>query len=179
MFNVFVYFHTLVMVRPGTVRPEPKCSPLMFLKQLYHHNKFWFAVILLFILGQLFINFKRGMVFSPFYHYGMYSEVMKPKDNYPVFEVYADEELLKAKDFNPQQWDKIIQPVLYYSKHRQWNLDMYNELHRITGISDSAKYVSNVQKKDFFDWYRKYLSHMTGKEIRSLIVQQKPYKPGK
>lgn len=150
----------------------------MYLRQVYHHNRIWFAVILLFILCQLFINIKRGLVFSPFYHYGMYSGVMKPDNNYPVVQIIADDDTLQTKDFNPQQWDKIMQPVLYYTKHKEWNENMYRELERIMAISDTVKYVSNVQKKDFFDWYRKYLSQILDKEVRSLVIQQKTYTPG-
>jgi hypothetical protein len=156
-----------------------KVLTTMYLKDLFRHNKAWFTVTLLFILCQLFINFKRGMVVSPFYHYGMYSEVMKPKENYPVFEITADGELLKTQDFSVQQWDKIMQPVIYYSRHKEWNADMFSEVRRITGLNDTAKYVSNVQKKDFFDWYTRYLSHILGKEVRSLTVQQKNYLPGR
>ena len=151
----------------------------MYLKQLYQHNKAWFAVILLFIFCQLFINFKKGIVFSPCYHYGMYSEVMKPGTSYPVFEIIADGAVLQVKDFSAQQWDKIMQPIIYYSKHKTWNRDMYREVQRITGISDSVNYVSNVQKKDFFDWYRNYLSGIIGKEVRSIIIQQKTYSPAR
>lgn len=151
----------------------------MYIKQLYQHNKFLFAVMLLFIVCQLFINFKRGIVISPFYHYGMYSEVMKPKDSYDVFGIVADGETLPAKNFSAQQWDKIMQPIIYYSRHKEWNMDMYNQVHRLTGISDTSKYISNVQKKDFFDWYRRYLSYILKKEVRSLTVQQKTYSPGK
>jgi hypothetical protein len=151
----------------------------MYLKNLFRHNKAWFAVILLFIFCQLFINFKKGMVVSPFYHYGMYSEVMKPKENYPFFKIAADGEVLKTKDFSAQQWDKIMQPVICYSRHKEWNVAMFSEVQRITGISDTLKYISNVQKKDFFDWYTGYLSHILGKEVRSLTVQQKNYIPGR
>lgn len=118
------------------------------------------------------------MVLSPFYHYGMYSEVMKPGSHYPVVQIIADDDTLQTKDFNPQQWDKIMQPVLYYSKHKEWNGNMYREVQRITGISDSVNYLSNVQKKEFFDWYRKYLSQILDKEIRSLVIQQKTFTPG-
>lgn len=150
----------------------------MYLKELYHHNKYWFAVVLVFILCQLFINFKRGMVVSPFYHYGMYSGLMKPDSSYTVLEIIADGEVLRTKDYNAQQWDKIMQPVLYYSKHKKWNAGMFIELNRITGISDTAKYVSTLQKKEFFDHYRKYLSIVIDKKVRTLTVQQKTFIPG-
>ena len=151
----------------------------MYLQQLYRHNKTWFAVVLLFIFCQLFINFKSGMVVSPFYHYGMYSQVMKPNESYPVFEIIADGETLRTKDYNAQQWDKIMQPLIYYSKHKQWNADMFVEVSRITGIRDTAKYVSTLQKKEFFDRYRKYLSIVLDKDVRTLTVQQKTYIPGR
>ena len=69
----------------------------MFLKKLYQHNKFWFVVIILFIAGQLFINYKRGVVFSPFYHYGMYSSAIKPATQYNIPEVFVDGERLAVE----------------------------------------------------------------------------------
>lgn len=151
----------------------------MYLRQLYRNSKFWFIVVLLFIGCQLFINLKRGMVVSPFYHYGMYSGVMKPADQYPAFEIITDGSLLKTADFTPQQWDKIMQPLHYYTRHKQWNGQMFLEVNRITGITDTSKYVTNLQKKEFFDWYKRYLSHSLDREVRSLVVQQKTYSPGR
>ncbi len=151
----------------------------MYLKQLFRHNKYWFAVVLLFIFGQLFINFKRGMVFSPFYHYGMYSAVMRPEAQYPVFEVIADGQVLQAKDYTPQQWDKIMQPLLYYSRHREWNENMYRELHRITGMNDSAKYVNHIAKRGFYTWYQQHLARIIDRNIKTMAVQQKNHNPAR
>jgi len=119
------------------------------------------------------------MVASPFYHYGMYSEVMKERNSYDVFGISANGEALQSKDFSPQQWDKIMQPVIYFSRHKEWNAGMYNEVHRITGINDSSKYMIYVPKKLFTDWYRKYLSGILGKEVLSFNVQQKTYTPAR
>jgi hypothetical protein len=149
----------------------------MYLKTLFQQSKLWFAVVVIFIICQLFINFKHGMVFSPFYHYGMYSEVMKPQQQYHVFGVIVDGEELKAKDFTPQQWDKIIQPVVYYSRHQQWNRDMFAQVHRLVGINDSAKYFNRLTKNDFNFWYRQYLSQIVGRDITSFSIQLKTYQP--
>jgi hypothetical protein len=147
----------------------------MYLKTLLNQSKFWFAVVVVFIICQLLINFKHGMVFSPFYHYGMYSEVMKPKDSYPIFGVTVNGEELKTKDFSPQQWDKIIQPLVYYSKHQQWNADMFGEVQRLTGISDTVKYFNKLTKNDFTFWYQQYLSAVLGKEVISVVIDSKTY----
>lgn len=79
----------------------------MFLRKVYRYNKGLFAGMLFFIIMQLFVFYKHGMVFSPWYNYGMYSEVIKPQKEYAVYKVYADGKLLKGKDFSPQQWDDI------------------------------------------------------------------------
>jgi hypothetical protein len=149
----------------------------MYLRAVFRQSKWWFVVVIIFIACQLFINFKHGMVFSPFFHYGMYSEVMKPQQAYPVFSVSVNGEELRAKDFTPQQWDKIMQPVVYYSKHKEWNTAMFAEVHRLTGISDSAKFFNRLTKNDFSFWYRQYLSEMLGKEIMNVGIQSKTYQP--
>jgi hypothetical protein len=66
-----------------------------------------FAGMLFFVCVQLFCFYKKGMVFSPWYNYGMYSEVMNPKEVYTVTKVYADSQLLKGNNFSPQAWDRI------------------------------------------------------------------------
>jgi hypothetical protein len=149
----------------------------MYLKTLFNQNKFWFVVVIAFIACQLFINFRHGMVFSPFYHYGMYSDVMKPQQGYPVFGLVVDGEELKAKDFSPQRWDKIVQPLVYYTKHQQWNAGIFSEVHRLTRISDTAKYFNKLTKNDFTFWYKQYLSAMLGKEVMNVVIDSKIYRP--
>jgi hypothetical protein len=149
----------------------------MYLKTLFHQSKFWFAVVVVFILCQLFINLKKGMVFSPFYHYGMYSEVMKPQASYPIFGVVVDGEELKTKEFTPQQWDKIIQPLVYYSKHQSWNAEMFDHARRITGVSSYSYYNNRLTKNDFLAWYRLYLSELLDKDVMQVNIKHKTYQP--
>ncbi len=63
--------------------------------------------MLLFLLVQLFCFYKRGMVFSPWYNYGMYSEIIKPDSIYNINKVYADGALLQGNKYSPQEWDEI------------------------------------------------------------------------
>lgn len=66
-----------------------------------------FSGIVFFIVIQLLCFYKKGMVFSPWYNYGMYSEVIQPQSNYTVTKVYADGKLLQGNQFSAQHWDKI------------------------------------------------------------------------
>jgi hypothetical protein len=132
-----------------------------------------------FIAAQLFINLKQGLVFSPFYHYGMYSEVMKPKESYPVYEIIVNEQVIQAKDFSPQRWDKITQPLNYFAEHNEKNGFLFSELNRVTGISDTARYFNHTTKREFYRWYERYLATELGTPVNSLNIQLKNYTPGR
>jgi hypothetical protein len=84
----------------------------MFLKKVYRYNKWMFGGMLFFILMQLFVFYKAGMVFSPWYNYGMYSEVIKPLEKYELYKVYADGELMAGDQYSPQQWDNVHYTLL-------------------------------------------------------------------
>ncbi|HSK13716.1 MAG TPA: hypothetical protein VK907_10905, partial [Phnomibacter sp.] len=79
----------------------------MFLKEVYRHSRWMFAGMLFFALLQLAINYKRGMVFSPFYHYGMYSWPQPPRQFYQIRSVLLNGDTLRGKDLSPQRWDKV------------------------------------------------------------------------
>jgi len=79
----------------------------MFLEKVYRYNKWLFAGMLFFIAVQLFVFFRQGMVFSPWFNYGMYSAATPVKKEYAVYKIYANGQLLKGSDFSPQQWDAI------------------------------------------------------------------------
>src|SRR4051812_31223866 len=87
----------------------------MFLQKVYRHSKILFAAMVFFIAMQLFINYKHGVVLSPFYHYGMYSGVMNTNDSYTIFAVGLNGKQLRGQDFSSQQWDQIMLPLQYYS----------------------------------------------------------------
>jgi hypothetical protein len=152
----------------------------MFLQKLYKHNKLLFALMIAFIIGQLFINYKHGMVFSPFYHYGMYSEVMKEKDNYAVFEIEVNGKKLLAQNFTIQQWDKIILPLNYYSSiNTKSNALDYSDIKRLMNAihidANESKYIQTCNSKKFENWYQLYLGNLLNKKIDNLQIQYHIY----
>ncbi len=143
----------------------------MYLPDLYKRSKCWFIAILGFIICQLFINYKQGVVVSPFYHYGMYSEVFLPKKEYIVPEIRVNGALLKTKDFNPQFWDKIIQPLILFDSTDNWNRKIYfNEIEPLN-IKDSALYLNQLSYTAFMDWYKAYLESLLKKKIVDLSIK--------
>ncbi len=142
----------------------------MYLKKVYRHNKFLFLFCILFVAGQLFINYKRGLVFSPFFHYGMFSEVIRVKNQYTVSEVSVNGKLLAAKDYSPAVWDDIMQPVeLFYHQQmssNQWQVD----IHRLLPFADSLKFVNSLSESDFKKWYRLHLQPVLKQPVDSVQI---------
>ncbi len=95
--------------------------------------------MIIFIAGQLFINYKHGLVASPFYHYGMYSEVMKVQAEYNVFEVTVNGRTLKGENFSAVQWDKIILPLVYFKNVSRSNDLYYTTIKRLMNKMNNIK----------------------------------------
>ena len=151
----------------------------MFLKQVYKHNKWLCLVMILFIAGQLFVNFKRGMVVSPFFHYGMYSHRINVEKGYPVVEVTVNGKQLRGQDFTAQQWDKILLPIQYHSNIGRSNRLYENEVKRLLGrlhISANEKdFLQKCNEESFENWYTVYLASFVGQPVQQLQINERMF----
>jgi hypothetical protein len=102
----------------------------------------------------------------------MYSKAIQPQKKYIVPEITVNGNLLRTRNFTPQQWDKIVQPVLFFSKQEAWNRYQFNNnIHRLLQIEDSACYTNHLSLAQFNEWYKKYLSHVLHTDISKLSIQ--------
>jgi hypothetical protein len=148
----------------------------MYLKKLYKVNKWWFAVIVLFIAVQLIMDAKQGASISPVYHYGMYSAVMLPQKQYAVMEITVNGRLLQTKNFTPYQWDKITLPLSLFGTQQSWNAQVFNaDIKRLLHFADSAKYVNTLSPAQFNTWYKNYLGQVLNQKIYSVTIATVPY----
>ncbi len=135
--------------------------------------------MIFFIAGQLFINYKHGVVVTPFFHYGMYSEVMKANNDYAVWEIEANNKKLQAADFSIQEWDKIILPLQYYAGIGKSNSIYFADTKRLLkniGITaDDKKFLNTCDDVAFELWYKKYLQEITGTEIKNISIHSRTY----
>ena len=146
----------------------------MYLRKIYQQHKGWFIFIMIFISAQLFINYKHGVVFSPFYHYGMYSSVINPQAYYGVTEIIVNGKMLQTKDFSPPEWDKIILPISMNNNQEEWNSSIYNNtIKRLLHIKDSSAYVNHYNTSQFQKWYKCYLADIIHEKIDSLEISNK------
>jgi hypothetical protein len=143
----------------------------MYLKRLYQHNKYWFLVIALFITGQVFINYKRGVVFSPFFHYGMYSDLIQPANEYKVIEVLVNEKQLSTSNFSPQEWDRITVPAERFYSQEKWNGKLFKQdIHRMLPFTDSLRFTNTITEEQFSNWYQQQLEDITGQKINTYKI---------
>ena len=153
----------------------------MFLKAVYRHSKLMFAGMVLFALVQLAINYKKGMVFAPFLHYGMYSAAGTPDTLHliPVFTRAGD--TLRGHQFSPQHWDRIrynYQLVLQSACDNHFYHSQVKRLYEKAGLKPPPpQYFINTGSQD--QKLHKYLRHTEayfGFALGSLQVQWQVYK---
>lgn len=151
----------------------------MLLKQVYKHSRFLFSAILIFIALQLFVNFKRGVTLSPFYHYGMYSEVMQVETNWTVFEIEQNGKLLRGQDYSPVEWDKIMMPLQYFSgiskSNQLYQTDVKRLLQKLSLNAPEKNFLVNCNYQQFLHWYKGYLQNITGQTTKSLHISNRLY----
>lgn len=152
----------------------------MFLKKVYNHSKPLFLLMILFSAGQLFINYKRGVVCTPFFHFGMYSSVMPVNNSYVVWEIDVNHKKLNPANFSIQQWDKIILPIQYYADIPNSNMVFKTDANRILnklGINPRMeRFISTCNYYAFEAWYKTYLEEIINLKIGTLKIHRRTYR---
>ena len=144
----------------------------MYLKKLYRQSKLWFVIVVLFAAGQLFINFKRGAEFSPFYHYGMFSGPFHKKSTYEATEVWLNGKRLQTKNFTPNGWDNMVLPITQYNAQKKANSLLYNTtIKRLLHTKDSSFYINQLPDDVFNEWYRQRVIRLLHIEDTSATIQ--------
>jgi hypothetical protein len=152
----------------------------MFLKEVYRHSKWMFAGMLLFVSGQLVVNYKRGMVFSPFFHYGMYSEKVKPRPDYLVNIVTMNGDTLRGADYTPAQWDKIQYTLHQVIASSCDTLFYQNQIQRLYAKAhlpapESKIFINKGDQQVRLKTYKIWLAKQLGKEGAQIQVTQNRY----
>jgi len=140
-----------------------------------------FAGMLFFAIGQWVINFKGGMVFSPFFHYGMYSAPAEIRRDYFINVVIKDGDTLRGKDFKPPQWDKI-QYTLHQAIASGCDTNFYNNqvsrLFNKAGLPapDARLFINKGTKEDRIALYKTWLSKQIKHNGAQIDVAQGIYR---
>ena len=153
----------------------------LFLQKLYNHNKLLFLGFVLFIIVQLFLNFKQGMVATPFMHFGMYSGPFKVQPEISVTEIIVNGEKLSAEDFSATQWDKIVLPIeLYCSQHKRGKTFYHEDIKRLLARfyipSNETSFYAELSNADFLSAYQKVLSSIIGRDINKIEILRSKYR---
>lgn len=102
-----------------------------FLSYVYKTNKFYFFVFVGFIVLQLFVAYKRGIVFAPFFNYGMYSAVSTPQKQYPVLEIYSAGKKINGSRYYLQTYDRVLLSYDYVQQTKSNAVFFETEINRL------------------------------------------------
>ncbi|MEO7310450.1 MAG: hypothetical protein ABIX01_08640 [Chitinophagaceae bacterium] len=132
---------------------------MVFLKKVYRYNKALAIGMLFFVLVQLFCFYKGGMVFSPWYNYGMYSEVIKIEPHYEVY--HGGYMPVFLRQLSPQREDKMYHTIHQFKSLAMNDSLFENEIMRIfrkLHLPDPKpeNFKSSISKTDFRIWYQRY-----------------------
>jgi hypothetical protein len=152
----------------------------MFLQQLHRYNKRLAILVIAFICIQLFVIIIWGLVISPFYNYGMFSEVMHVNKSYRIFEVEVNGRRLRGQDFSAQQWDKVILPLEYYASINKSNTlyktDIKRLLEKIHIETSDKNFLQQCNYQQFENWYKKYVATITFTPVHTINITYRLYK---
>jgi hypothetical protein len=148
----------------------------MFLQRVWKHSRPLFFFMVLFIAAQLFVAYKRGMVFSPFYNYWMYASPYRNSDSLEVVSIYAGGQVIRGSSFNATQWDKMLGAYALASSS-EGNRHLYGEISRIKGkfggswgpgpyLPDEAGYANGHYKMA----WQALAAKVTGVKVDSVVV---------
>lgn len=151
----------------------------MFFKQLYTTHKYWFYFVCIFVLAQLFIFYKRGVTFAPFYNFGMYSEPILPKSEYQVFEVWVNGNMLNFNNYSPKKAEKILAPLYQYSASDCNAVFYRNVIVRLmpkVGIHPIQQhFLPSQTEAEFLKGYKQHLQQTLGEPIAVVEVKNALY----
>ena len=152
----------------------------MYLRQLQTYSRLLSALVIIFVCGQLFVILIWGIVVTPFYNYGMFSEVIDLKDNYQVFEVELNGKRLRGQDFSPQEWDKIILPLQFYAgiqkSNELYKTDIKRLMDKMHISTKDANFIQSCNDEQFENWYKNQLQEITNQKAESVTVTYRNYK---
>ena len=133
----------------------------MFLKEVYRYSKGLFALMAGFALFQLICFYKHGMVFSPWYNYGMYSGKTSIQPNYEVYAL-PGKYSADVRWLMPQRDDRVYNAMIWYHYQEKNNRFVRNNVLAIAGKfgwqPDTLKFISRLDETAFRSWFYNYAS---------------------
>lgn len=154
----------------------------MYLRKAWHYNKLFFTLVVLFIIGQAFVTYNRGMVFSPFFNFSMYSVAYPRVDTLEVLELYTEGRPLSPSQLSTRNWDKLSSAYTY-SANMQRNEWVLTEMQRLTGAAGLEwpiePYQNRLSKDEMEEKWKAMFVKVTGKQPDSVKWGQYLQREGK
>ena len=147
----------------------------MFLKQLYHYNKFWLAAFLLFILAFIYINLKWGFTASPIYQYGMFSGEYHVSDTQKVYQVTVNDKMIDPAKMHFTDRDIMLTSLSRYKKQEATNKAIFETGRRFYNSLGLGKFMQpgtfqhTLNARDFLSWYSHDLFYRIGVEAHGYL----------
>ncbi len=163
---------TLIRITLGSIN----CNLQMFLKKLYGFNKIFCTGFVFVIILFCFLNYKRGMVMTPIFQYGMYSGIFHLTDTQAIYKIYVDDKLIDLTKYSFEKNDDILVSIGNYEKAKHSNAITFETMKRImskVGLSSfmtASNFSNNISDQDFMLWYKRKMEKLFGNPIEKIEI---------
>jgi hypothetical protein len=153
----------------------------MFLKQLYHFNRWLFLCFAIFLLAMAFINYKWGMVATPIQQYGMYSAKVYTSDTQKVFQLNVNGKPIDFSKYSLTDRDMMQIPINDFERQAAVNNQAYTTMKSLFNkiglgrLMPEQKFTNSTTNQQFTVWYKKQLEKRLGYAVDSLSVFDEHY----
>lgn len=151
-----------------------------FLYNVWLHNRKLAGLLAIFAVFTVFFNLLGDEV-TPFFVWGMYSEKIKPVQQYEVLKTTInDSQVVDPYDFHTTDTRfYLVGPLAYYKKIKDNNNQdpimsfLQRKLH---GHYDNIRFLepslfnTTARQQDFLSWYARYLQQATNTPVHSLRI---------
>ena len=141
----------------------------MFIKKLYQHSKLLFIAFMGFVTAFMVINYKWGIVATPFLQYGMYSKPVHIKDTLELYVLKVNNTDINWGGLSFSDKDKLQLFLKRYAIQQLVNEEVYTTMGRYLPVT-AGNYHNKLSDTIFTSWYKQLVAQIIKAPVVSLAV---------
>ena len=139
------------------------------------------SLIIIALLLFIIINFKWGVVATPFLQFGMYSSVFHVSDTQTVYQLEVNGSRIKNSNLSLTSRDLLQIFPEYFERQKMINEAAYTTMKRYINYTgflhymDTEKYLNNINDSIFTNLYKIKVEKITGSNVHALKLYKQQF----
>ena len=150
----------------------------LYFSKLYKNSKLLLLFFIFFIVAQLYINFKVGVVATPFLHYGMYSAKSDIPAAVEAWEIEIDNKRVELQALHQKSVDNLTDPLSKFYNLSNDSAVLYQTKRFLEAAYlpfNETNFHYSLSKEEFTRFYAKHLSKVLNVPVNDFKVYKSIY----